>query len=399
MNAFPLNIRHFAQKAFNTSVLKKKRLEWVDYLKGIAILLVVYRHVLIGIERGHIYIPTALVDANMIFYSFRMPLFFILSGIFISRSLAKRPVKNLVENKFELLLYPYLVWTFIQVTLQIALSKITNSDRTLIDYTYILYQPRNLDQFWYLPALFNTTVIYVLLKTKLKLKTWMQLAIGTLFYFMSYYFQQISMLSDWMEFYLFFAIGDATAKLFFKESTQRFLRNKWALALVIPVFVVTQLHYLHHDIGIEVLPQSNSHSSRLNLFKHITEQIDFLWVAGVGCFSMIVLAFRLAAWNVFSFLRVIGYHSLQIYVMHVIVTAFVRLSLIILFHIHDAPLLLTICITAGVIAPVAFYNLAIKDGFAWFLFSYKHKKPVSQPAPAPEPMPEVLHQRITTLTE
>src|SRR5580693_6950474 len=92
------------RKAFNTSLLQKSRLPWVDYLKGIAILLVVYRHVLIGIQR---YVagqqakgidlpdvPDFLEKANMVFFSFRMPLFFILSGIFISGSLKKRSLKK-----------------------------------------------------------------------------------------------------------------------------------------------------------------------------------------------------------------------------------------------------------------------------------------------------------------
>src|SRR5882762_1837019 len=159
-------------KAFNLSILEKKRMAWVDYLRGIAILLVVYRHVLIGLQRSNMDIPSALVYANMIFFSFRMPLFFILSGIFIGGSIARRPLKQLIYIKFENLLYPYLVWSFIQVTLQIVLSKYTNSDRTLRDYTFILYQPRGLDQFWYLPALFNTTVIYLLLKVKLRPPSW-----------------------------------------------------------------------------------------------------------------------------------------------------------------------------------------------------------------------------------
>src|SRR5437868_12279972 len=112
-------LRNWSEKAFNTPILRKKRLEWVDYLRGIAIVLVVYRHALLGIERSSIEVPQFLKDANMIFYSFRMPLFFILSGLFISRSLAKRPLNQLIGIKFEKLLYPYLVWTFLQVSLQI----------------------------------------------------------------------------------------------------------------------------------------------------------------------------------------------------------------------------------------------------------------------------------------
>src|SRR5437016_1414734 len=155
MKALQASIKGWWSRALNLSVLQKNRWPWVDYLKGIAIILVVYRHVLIGIGRSGIYIPNYLTNANMIFYSFRMPLFFILSGLFISGSLAKRSLKKIISIKFENLLYPYLIWSFLQITLQIAMSGITNADRSLIDYTYILYQPRKLDQFWYLSALFN----------------------------------------------------------------------------------------------------------------------------------------------------------------------------------------------------------------------------------------------------
>src|SRR5690348_4345046 len=103
-------IQSWWSRAFNLPVLQQKRLEWVDYLRGIAIILVVYRHVFYGLQRGNIEVPLSLVEANMLFYSFRMPLFFILSGIFISRTLAKSGVKKVVNTKFEQLLYPYIIW-------------------------------------------------------------------------------------------------------------------------------------------------------------------------------------------------------------------------------------------------------------------------------------------------
>src|SRR5215213_1949504 len=121
-------VKALYSKAFNLPVLQKSRLQWVDYLKGIAILMVVYRHVLLGIERSNIHISESLMNANMIFYSFRMPLFFILSGMFISSSIAKRTLKQLVNIKFENLLYPYLIWAFIHVSLQILMGGFTNSD-------------------------------------------------------------------------------------------------------------------------------------------------------------------------------------------------------------------------------------------------------------------------------
>ncbi|MBC8034030.1 MAG: acyltransferase [Chitinophagaceae bacterium] len=342
-------MKKWFSKAFNVPILEKSRMPWVDYLRGIAILLVAYRHVLIGMERSGSAVPEALVTANMIFYSFRMPLFFILSGIFINGSIAKRPLQQLVYIKFENILYPYLVWSFIQVTLQIALAGFTNSERGLMDYTLILYQPRGLDQFWYLPALFNATVIYLLIKVKLKVGHWVQLLIGMAFYFLSPYFKQVSMMSDWMEFYIFFALGDAISATFFQPRTQRVLKSPLSLLAITPVFIATQLYYLKimETIG----------------------QLEFLVVALIGCLGMFILAFRMQRWNILSFLRILGYHSLYIYVMHVMVAAFFRLLLTKVLGVTHPVILLLSCIAAGVVIPVVVYNLLIKDNWGWFLFS------------------------------
>ena len=79
-------------KLFNTDIVNNSRLPWVDYARGIAIMLVLYRHIYEGISRAGLSGQkfAYLEHANIIFYSFRMPLFFILSGVFIGKSLKKR---------------------------------------------------------------------------------------------------------------------------------------------------------------------------------------------------------------------------------------------------------------------------------------------------------------------
>jgi fucose 4-O-acetylase-like acetyltransferase len=356
MENLPAKKQSLFSKAFNFPALQKSRLYWVDYLKGIAIVLVVYRHSLLGIQRSDLHIPDAFVNANMIFYSFRMPLFFMLSGIFISRSLAKRTVKQFIASKFETLLYPYLIWVTIQVTLQIVMSSFTNSDRTFIDYTYIFYQPRNLDQFWYLPALFNSTVIFVLLKKYVNGKWWLQIPIGIGFYFLSPHLQKISMLSDWMEFYIFVAIGDSISEIFFKAKVQNLFKNYLTLILATPVFILAQIYYLNHQ----------------------TTQLQFLTIAFIGCFTMLSLAFIFQRLNLLSFLRIIGYHSLYIYVIHVMIAAFTRIFLMHVLHIDNAIVILFTCIAVGSVLPVVIYNLLIRDNIFWFLFTYKRKNKKQQ---------------------
>ncbi len=356
----------FISKAFNLPALEKSRLHWVDYLKGIAILLVVYRHSLLGIQSSGIYAPAYLENANLVFFSFRMPLFFMLSGIFASLSLRKRSVKQYIESKFETLLYPYFIWVIIQITLQIILSKFTNSNRGLIDYTYIFYQPRNLDQFWYLPALFNAAVIYTLIKKYITKKWWALLTIALGFYFLSPYMQSISIISDWMEFIVFFALGDTISQLFFHEKVQKFFKNPFTLLAAIPFFALAQTFYLVN-----------------HMYYQTTElmRAEFLIIALVGCFTMLAFSFMLQRWNAASWLRILGYHSLNIYVMHVMIAAFVRIFLTHVAGIHNPFIILISCIIIGAILPVIIYNLLIRDNILWFLFTYKRKYK-KQPKPS-----------------
>ena len=349
----------FFSKAFNLPALKKSRLYWVDYLKGIAIILVVYRHSLLGIQGSGVLTPAYLENANMIFFSFRMPLFFMLSGIFASISLRKRTVQQYIAAKFETLMYPYFIWVTIQITLQIALSGFTNSNRGLIDYTYIFYQPRNLDQFWYLPALFNATVVYILIKKYITQTWWLLIAVGLGFYFLSPYLQSVSMLSDFMEFFIFFALGDVISNLFFHESAQAFLKKYLTLLVAIPFFVAAQIYYLSHDMYYQTTALMRA---------------EFLIIALVGCFTMLALSFRLQCWNIFSWLRILGYHSIYIYVMHVMIAALTRNFLTHILGVHNIYIILFSCIVAGGFLPIIIYNLLIHDNVLWFLFAWKRKK-------------------------
>jgi fucose 4-O-acetylase-like acetyltransferase len=363
-NAFTEKTKRLFSRAFDLPSLKKSRWEWVDYLKGLAIVLVAYRHVLIGIQRSGLVVPEWLVTANMIFFSFRMPLFFILSGLFISGSLSKRTVPQLINIKFANILYPYLVWSFIQISLQIFMGGSTNSNRGFRDYLYILYQPRGLDQFWYLPALFFATVFYILIKRTFNPPHWVQLLLGLLLYFLAPYADSVSIMSDWMSFYFFFALGDALSVFFFKASSQRFLKSHWTLIGMIPIFILTQVYYIRHNVGL----------------------VEFLIISLVGCLFMFMLAFRLERWGTLRFLRVLGYHSLYIYVMHVIVAAFIRVTLMKFFHIQQPVVLLVLGIFFGVTIPVIFYNFVGKDGIGWFLFS-----PTKKSKPAPGKLPPAAH--------
>ena len=202
------------------------RLNWIDIAKGIATLLVVYRHVLYGIGRRGFDVGVYLWDLNEMVYSFRMPLFFILSGLFFARSVQKRSKIEFLGYKVNSLIYPYLLWALVQVTLQVALSAITNSNRDINDYLFILIRPRAIDQLWFLYTLFNVTILYFSLKYVLRIPKNLLIVVCILALYFSTFFKQYSLISDMLFFTAFFLFGDLLSE---KNSFYQIFRSVWGL--------------------------------------------------------------------------------------------------------------------------------------------------------------------------
>ena len=374
-------VRNWISEAFNTSILDKKRHVWVDYLRGVVIILVVYHHAFLGLLKSGISVPGSIVDANMAAYSFRMPLFFIFSGIFTGLSLSYKSLNSIVKSKFRLLLYPYVIWAAIQITLQIVFADYTNAGGALKDYLYIFYQPKQLAHFWYLPALFNATIAFVFVKTKLKPAALTHLLIGVTLFLLAPFVNGISMMSNWMRFYIFLVIGDSISVYVLRKDIQEKLKRPWYFLAVIPFFIAAQLYYFN-VIGARSL-ENDSASFNIDYLPFISKELSFLAISLVGCTTFFFLAFLMEKWNRAKWLRVVGYHSLYIYIMHVIIVGFVRAILTKFLGVDNYLVILLTLIFFGVTIPIAFYNLVGKK-YLWFLFSTK-RDPSVQREKAKEP--------------
>lgn len=390
------NMRDWISRGFNSSVLQRNRYNWVDYLRGIVIILVVYHHTYLGIERSGVNVPAAVGDANMVFYSFRMPLFFIISGIFTCVSLQSKSVRSIVWSKFNLLLYPYIVWSFLQISLQIILSDYTNAERTYADYLYIFYQPKQLDQFWYLPALFNATIVYLFLKTILKPKIGTHLLIGLVLYVLSPFLIDISMISNWMRFYLFFVIGEAVSIIIVNKHFQEKLMKPVVVGIFILVFSFAQYYYLNDNVGVKAM-EISIETFAGDYTAYWINEVNFLFTSLIGCATLVIIAFILQRWGRLKWLRIVGYHSLYIYIIHVLVVAVVRVLFTNTFGEQNyLPILIT-AIFFGVVVPILFYNFLGKK-YLWFLFSTRRPLPIkgistAGPIEATVPLPHAPLQQ------
>src|ERR1700739_798243 len=117
-------------------ILNEKRWLWIDYDKGISIILVGFGHCcfILG-EHGVSLTDHPIINyVNTFFYGFRMPLFFIVSGLLVGRSLNKKGFEGYVSDRANNILYPLFVWGGIQITLELLVNSVTHNTITAWNY-------------------------------------------------------------------------------------------------------------------------------------------------------------------------------------------------------------------------------------------------------------------------
>lgn len=153
--------------------MSKKRIEWLDICKAINIILVVIFHV-VGGYTGEYNIPqheSFINNTLFVIGSFHMQLFFILCGYTyaIGRKIENNGQFNeLVNKKTKRLLYPYFIFSIIQIILKLPFQGQINSVLSWKDIPLIIVKP--IDQFWFIYVLFFVTVLYALLEWKIEHK-------------------------------------------------------------------------------------------------------------------------------------------------------------------------------------------------------------------------------------
>ncbi len=338
---------------FNLSILSEgisNRLGWIDFAKGVAIIAVVYRHILFGLEGAGLKYPSIFTDASVMIESIRMPLFFILSGVFVRRSLQKKSGKEFALGRLESLMYPYLVWTVIQITIQIAFSNFANSSRGLKDYLYIFYQPRAIDHFWFFYALFAVSIFYLIIYKLSKGNKLVLAAVGLFLYFI-YPWVHINVFEDVCRYLVFFVMGDLLAVYISNPENKKQISSLYVTVFFLSLFSIGQWY----------------------LFGHLESgHLLLALVSLAGSFLTINIGFMIGDAPALKFIRIIGFHSMYIYILHVLVAGFTRAVLMRIAHIHNPYIILILVTLASVLVPIVFYHLTKKK--AYFLFTLKKPK-------------------------
>ncbi|HEY0010235.1 MAG TPA: acyltransferase, partial [Tepidisphaeraceae bacterium] len=333
------------------SSIDKPRVIWVDYAKGLSILLVVLYHVLNGLakRRADVPVPAAWDELiNPMLEMVRMPLFFFVSGLFVARS-AQKDARTYITDKLGAITWPYLIWSIIQAVLLIVLAKVSRGkpDVTLAELPYALaFAP--VFQFWFLYVLFMALMLYFAL-VKLRFRPWMILtvAVGLLLIKLNVDLRPLGFETDryriglayWgpllqlFNFFIYMALGSVLGGFLLKRT------DRLPIGLLAGVAVVGTALVVWAVAG-------------LNLRRDSTADLGLLVPLGLF-FALASVAAGLAVATLLSrsgvtgFVRTAGQFSLYIFVLHVIFAAGVR-TVLLKAGVKD----LTIHIVAGTIAGV-----------------------------------------------
>ena len=151
----------------NTGNLPQKgHLDWVDAVKGFAIILVVIGHSWRGIYSGGMLDDALFQALDSRIYAFHMPLFFMVSGLFFTRSLTRAPVGKFITSRVMRLLYPMLLWTYIFILVKLAAGSAAN---TPLDVSELYQSPiPGRWHFWFLWALLLIQLAFIALRGLLR---------------------------------------------------------------------------------------------------------------------------------------------------------------------------------------------------------------------------------------
>jgi fucose 4-O-acetylase-like acetyltransferase len=364
------------EKHQSISTTGKTRLEWIDYDRGLSIVLVSFRHAYESISNSGFDMANypALEYANVFLFGFRMPMFFIASGMFLSGSIQKKGLTQYNVSRLQTILYPMFIWGVIQLSLQIIFSDYTNVEYQASDYLWLLIDPRRTGQFWYLNTLFFVGTLYAIAKVKIKINSREQLAVGLMMYGTVALLRSeglyLGFIMDILQYYLFFAIGDLISDKLRNQQYQSFYASTYLLVLLIPAFIIIQYNFTAINLN-----------EKSHYFVEHHMPFFYLFVALIGCALSMNISLMLAKFNRMGFLKTVGFHSIHIYCMQIIMMAMTRMVLIKYVHLESVSMLIILVLATGILLPILAYN--VLNGInAWWLFSLKKPSVQSEWKPA-----------------
>ena len=337
------------------------RLDWVDVAKGVCIILVVLMHATLGVEKAT---GQSLSLSHFVEWArpFRMPDFFLISGLFLAARI-DRPWRSYLDTKVVHFAYFYVLWLTIQFALKApGMVADQGAVATLETYVTSFFVPFGTLWFIYLLAVF-----FVVSKLLRPLPHWLVLSGAALMHVAAPH-SGVFIVDEFTSRFVFFYSGYALAPMVFAFADRVRIAPSSLVVVALGAWVV------FNTVGVV---SGVAFASGADLL------FSYVGIAAVVAFSVLVTTF----W----FGRVLAYcgeHSIAVYLAF---TVFMGPTRIVLMKLTGGEYATGVALasTFAGIAGALLLAWAVRGTWAGFLFSRparfrlaRGSEPVRPPLPA-----------------
>ncbi len=274
-----------------------KRIDWIDYAKGICILWVValYSTDFVQMNTGTVGWMQTVGDFAQ---PFRMPDFFLISGLFVGRVL-ERPLRAYIDSKVLYFFYFYLLWATLKF-INLNAVELLGPDRfgLLPDYLRLLIEPPT-GPLWFIYVL---AVFFIVVRLVRKVPPILVLA-GAIALQVSDIYSGIKVFDKFSAYFVYFYSGFLFARYVLQGAEWAFDHARLAVGVLAMWFAVHMSLFL---LGWARLPGVNL----------------LLGYAGVGATLLVATMCSRASWM--SWLGYLGRKSIVVYLGFVIPLGLMR---------------------------------------------------------------------------
>jgi uncharacterized membrane protein YcfT len=315
------------------------RVDWVDYAKGICIVMVVMMHSVLGVELAAG--QTGFMHLVVMFAKpFRMPDFFLISGLFVS-VVIDRDWRTYLDRKVVHFAYFYALW----VTIQFGFKAPSFAAESSWGHVGLLYLESFIEPFGTLWFIYLLPIFFVVIKATRRmppLMIWVAAALME----MAHVATGWTAIDEFGARFVYIYSGYIFANYVFALSDRARARPDLALA------------------GLALWALVNGGLVALGVSEWPLISIA-LGLAGAG--AIVTLGTLLARAHWLTFLRFCGEHSIVIYLAFFLPMATTRTLLLRTGLIPDIGTISLIVTVAGVVGALVIWRIALATG-ATFLF-------------------------------
>ena len=334
------------------------RIDWVDYAKGICIVMVVMMHSTLGVEAAagaegwmHYFVAFA--------KPFRMPDFFLIAGLFLARTVDRDWLRYL-DRKVVHFFYFYVLWVTIQFAFK-APGLVAEMGAVGVAREYLLAFVEPFGTLWFIYMLPVFFVVTKLTRAVPPLLIFIAAAI----------LESLRIHTGWI------MIDEFAARFVY------FFAGYWLASHVFALADAAQGRPARTLVALAVWALTND---ALVFFGYSELPGVSLALGFAGAMAIVAVAALLARANILDLLRHAGEHSIAVYLAFFLPMAVTRIVLLKTGIITDIGTIALLVTAAGVIAPLVLRWLVAGTRFDFlfkrprFFYIDRPRRPALQPA-------------------